>query len=333
MTGVRNIVNSFGSTDFDFGLQTGDAVDNVRYYNQWEDAPDLFTLDGIAQYDMSHVVGNHETDDDGHGAVAAKHIFNLAADWYSVEYGDVYVAVLNHTMDQDKLEQFKSWLVKDASRSDCAWKILTTHVPVYYTNPTGGGQEYQQILPEAIEAAGIDFFFAGNDHSYARTAPLTGGNVDEENGVVYYICGSTGGKSYSVVDNPAFHFEKATVDFDSIYMTVSANSDSITVTAYDVDSNGSAAVFDTYTKEKRQCADDEHTYVYDRETGELTCKECDYHASAKDELYSGFARDAQTDRLMYLTGGTPVTGDVKVGSTDIYYFDEDGLAISGDVDI
>ena len=184
------------------------------------------------------------------------------------------------------------------------------------------------IPPEAIEAAGIDFFFAGNDHSYARTAPLTGGNVDEENGVVYYICGSTGGKSYSVVDNPAFHFEKATVDFDSIYMTVSADRYSITVTAYNVDSNGSAAVFDTHTKEKGQCADDEHTYVYDRETGELTCEVCGYECNAAEEKYSGFAREKDSQRLMYFVAGNYSTGYLRTENTD-YNFDDAGLGYEG----
>lgn len=32
---------------YHFGIQLGDAVDNVRYYQQWEDALKLFELDGI----------------------------------------------------------------------------------------------------------------------------------------------------------------------------------------------------------------------------------------------------------------------------------------------
>ena len=85
------------------------------------------------------------------------------------------------------------------------WKVLVTHVPAYYTNPTGGGETYNQYLPAACDAAGIDFYFSGNDHSYARTAPMTDGQVNEA-GTVYYICGSTGGKSYSIVNNPDFNF-------------------------------------------------------------------------------------------------------------------------------
>lgn len=180
---------------YPFGVQLGDAVDNVRYYNQWEDALSLFTLDGIRDTDMIHVVGNHEADDGGNNAIAAKSVFGVPAAWYSVERGDVYIAVLNHTSDKDTLQQFTQWLVEDAAKTTCTWKVLVTHVPAYYTNPTGGGETYVQYLPAACDAAGIDFYFSGNDHSYARTAPMTGGQVDE-NGTVYYICGSTGGKSY-----------------------------------------------------------------------------------------------------------------------------------------
>ncbi len=35
----------------------------------------------------------------------------MPADWYSVERGDVYIAVLNHTSDKDTLQQFAQWLI------------------------------------------------------------------------------------------------------------------------------------------------------------------------------------------------------------------------------
>lgn len=247
---------------YHFGVQLGDAVDNVRYYNQWNDALQLFTLDGIRDTDVLHVIGNHEADDSGNGSVAVKSTFGIPADWYSVERGDVYIAVLNHTSDKASLQQFAQWLVEDAAKSSCTWKVLVTHVPAYYTNPTGGGEIYQQYLPAACDAAGIDFYFSGNDHSYARTAPLTDGQVNE-NGTVYYICGSTGGKSYSVVDNPNFHFDVATLDFESVYVDVTADRYQATVTAYNVATDGTVSVLDQYTKRTAPiCADDAHTYDY-----------------------------------------------------------------------
>lgn len=314
---------------YPFGVQLGDAVDNVRYYNQWDDALKLFTLDGIRDTDVIHVIGNHEADDSGNGAIAARSVFGVPAAWYSVERGDVYIAVLNHTSDKDTLQQFAQWLIEDAAKTNCTWKVLVTHVPAYYTNPTGGGEIYQQYLPAACDAAGIDFYFSGNDHSYARTAPLTAGQVDEK-GTVYYICGSTGGKSYSIVDNKDFHFEKATLDFESIYVDVTADRFQATVTAYNVAEDGSKTVLDQYSKRKTPlCENDEHTYDYDSETDMLSCEVCGYETGAKESAYPGWAKDMKTGRMRYFAGGNSVTG-VLVLTEGTYSFDQDGLTYQGE---
>ena len=313
---------------YPFGVQLGDAVDNVRYYNQWDDALKLFTLDGIRDTDVIHVIGNHEADDSGNGAIAVKSVFGVPADWYSVERGDVYIAVLNHTSDKDTLQQFAQWLIEDAAKTSCTWKVLVTHVPAYYTNPTGGGEIYQQYLPAACDAAGIDFYFSGNDHSYARTAPLTAGQV-EEKGTVYYICGSTGGKSYSIVDNKDFHFEKATLDFESIYVDVTADRFQATVTAYNVAEDGSKTVLDQYSKRKTPlCENDEHTYDYDSETDMLSCEVCGYETGAKESAYPGWAKDTKTGKNRYFIGGSPVTGALVLPD-GTYSFDQDALAYQG----
>ena len=313
---------------YPFGVQLGDAVDNVRYYNQWDDALKLFTLDGIRDTDVLHVIGNHEADDSGNGAIAVKSVFGVPADWYSVERGDVYIAVLNHTSDKDTLQQFAQWLIEDAAKTSCTWKVLVTHVPAYYTNPTGGGEIYQQYLPAACDTAGIDFYFSGNDHSYARTAPMTGGQV-EEKGTVYYICGSTGGKSYSIVDNKDFHFEKATLDFESIYVDVTADRFQATVTAYNVAEDGSKTVLDQYSKRKTPlCENDEHTYDYDSETDMLSCEVCGYETGAKESAYPGWAKDTKTGRMRYFIGGSPVTGALVLPD-GTYSFDQDALAYQG----
>ena len=313
---------------YHFGVQLGDAVDNVRYYNQWQDALELFTLDGIRDTDMIHVIGNHEADDSGNGSIAAKSVFGVPAAWYSVERGDVYIAVLNHTSDKDSLQQFAQWLVEDAAKSSCTWKIVVTHVPAYYTNPVGGGETYIQYLPQACDAAGIDFYFAANDHSYARTAPLTAGQVNED-GTVYYICGSTGGKSYSIVDNPDFHFEKATLDFDSVYVDVNTNRFQATVTAYNIAEDGTRSILDQYTKRVVSiCENDEHTYVYDSDTDMLSCEKCGYKVGAKESSYPGWAKDLKTGRSRYFIGGVSATGVLALVE-GVYSFDQDGLAYEG----
>ena len=167
-----------------------------------------------ADIPVVQVMGNHEYYGDLSGGNAAS-LWTLPDRlYYSVEYGDVYVAVINFAAN---LEDACQWLIQDAAKSDCTWKVLAVHQPAYYTNPNGSSEAFNRYIPAAAEAAGINVVFSGHDHSYARTAPMTGGQVDE-NGTVYYICGSTGGKSYSIVNNPDFHFDVATLDFDRVYV-------------------------------------------------------------------------------------------------------------------
>ncbi|MGM9912823.1 leucine-rich repeat protein [Floccifex sp.] len=326
LTGFGRIANYLDEGNYDFGIQTGDAVDNVRFYNQWEDAINLFEL--VPDYDMIHVIGNHEDDDDNNGGYAAKQTFNLEGDWYSIEYGDVYVAVLNHVTSSESLQAFSNWLQEDAAKSTCTWKVVTSHVPVYTTNPAAANQAYMDIVSDAMEAANIDFYFAGDAHSYARTAPLTDMQVDEDNGVVYYICGSTGGKSYAAVDVPEYNFQVATIDFESVYVDVKADFDSIEVTAYNIDANGNRTVLDSYSKEIPYCENDEHNYVYDKNTDNLTCLDCPTVTTAAKDMYSGFATDKETGKKMYFIAGKYVTGYVQLERT-AYFFDNNGLGYEG----
>ena len=167
-----------GVSGYDFGIQTGDYIDNGGNYSMWTEIQDVFgtSFSGI---DVVHTMGNHEYYGDANG-VAAAALYNLSGQdslYYSVEYGNVYVAVINYNAD---LTEALTWLVDDAKQSGAAWKILSIHQPPYYTNVNGGSQRFNAAVPAAAEAAGIDAVFSGHDHSYARTQPMIGGQVDED---------------------------------------------------------------------------------------------------------------------------------------------------------
>lgn len=233
-----DILNQIGTSvqgqSFDFGLQTGDFVDNGANYNQWSEILDLFDQN-FGGTDFITVLGNHEYYGDTSGGNARNILALPAEGYYSVEYGDVYLAVINNGAN---LSEAADWLVSDAARSDCQWKLLSVHQPAYYTNPNGGSDRCNAIIPPAAEQAGIDAVFSGHDHSYARTAPMTGGSVDSS-GVTYFICGDLGEKSrsdsYKIVDNPDFHFVKASQEYDGIYLTGTAEGSTLTITAYNCD--------------------------------------------------------------------------------------------------
>ena len=116
--------------------------------------------------------GNHEYYGASAGAIAEQIFAIPHPNYYSVEHGDVYLAVINYGSD---LEEVAAWIQEDAAASECTWKLVTVHEPIYFTNESAGNLRYQEILAPAFEAAGIDVVLNGHDHSYARTEQLKGG--------------------------------------------------------------------------------------------------------------------------------------------------------------
>lgn len=312
---------------YDFGIQTGDAVDNGGNYEMWENIAKVFSGDFLGKQDLIQVLGNHEYYGDLDASTANAY-FDLSDDeeapvCSSTQYGNVYVATINY--DGDSIyDKAIEWVRKDAAKSDATWKILTIHQPPYYTNPSGNVEGSAQKLRNLADEVGFDVVFSGHDHSYSRTAPQKNNKVDED-GTIYYICGSTGEKSYPVVPNDSFNFEIATNDYNAVYITAEATDTELSITTYDY-TGSEAVILDSYTKKKNsECAKNGHTIVHDN--GELYCSVCKYPIEMSK--YTGFARDIDTGRNMYFLGGEKKIGWFQLGK-DAYYFDENGLGLVGE---
>jgi hypothetical protein len=314
---MNKIAENIQAVGVNFGIQTGDFVDKASSLGAWNEILDIFG-DNYGSLPIVQVMGNHEYYGDTSGNTAEA-VFDIPGeDYYSVEYGNVYVAVINCNAS---LEAAAKWLVADAAKSDCEWKVLTVHQPPYYTNVNGSSAAYNEYLPSAIDEAGIDFVFSGHDHSYARTEPLTGGAVDKEDGAVYFISGDLGEKSrsteYAAENNPDFHFAVIDQEYDAVYFIASTEDNVMTVTAYNAD----GSVIDSYTmKHLDTCDKNGHSFVYNN--GKLSCSVCGDNASS---TYSGAATDSKTGKQMYFVGGKYQTGWFVLDS-DIYHFDSNGLA-------
>lgn len=251
-TNLVSVLNALasGSTAYDFGIHVGDMIDDAGRFNQLNAISSAFTSSALNSVDMVRVFGNHEYMGDADASVA-KAYYNPPQNGpdvnkgavYSVEYNNIYIANMGFCSDRATLEAQMEWLREDAAKSDAAWKILVTHQPPYYTNPDGGNGLINELLPSAVDAAGIDFVFSGHDHAYGRTVPLKDGQPNE-NGTTYFVCGSTGEKYYEAVNDG--NFEVFNDEQKPCYLTVSATSGSFTVTALRPD----GTVLDTYTKTK-----------------------------------------------------------------------------------
>ena len=321
------------SDAYHFGVQLGDGIDNPDKYDEWQLALGVFSSGVFAQTDMIHVIGNHETfgsaDSD---AVTARAIYanptGTASGYYSYEIGNVYVAVIGYTLDTSIMQASLEWLQEDAAKSDCPWKILVMHVPVYYSNSEQTDSAYyHEHLPAVAEAAGINAVFSGHDHSYART--------EELNGVTYYIAGTAGEKKYTCTDN-GFPFtitngdsepiQTPTQDYGAIYITGDATARELNLVTYNVDEAGNATVYDRLTLKKEVC--EEHSYVYDRQEHLLTCSVCGETVDPKAIEFTGLVKDKETGKTMYFLAGN-IMYRWKQYNDVWYYFDSEGLGVTG----
>lgn len=319
-----NAING-SNINYDFAIQTGDFVDNGGNYTLWNNIISLFS--GLSSTDFVQVFGNHEYEGNTDGLYPDAMNFVPNKDYYSVTYGNVYVAVIN-IYTESGLNEAMEWIKEDAAKSDAVWKVLTMHRPPYYTNISGGSETAHELIPAFVDEVGFDVVFSGHDHSYARTQPMTGGEVDKENGAVYYIVGAAESGRYGVVDNPEFNFAYINKDFNAVYLSVSASYTELTITAYDMQADGTFAIFDEYII-RNSCYPDEHEYEYDHDSGMLVCTNCYYEVAPADINFSGFIQDTDGE-TMYFALGAYQTGWIPLG-TDYYYFDEDGIGVNGEV--
>ena len=321
LTNITAIRDTLKDRHWNFGLQTGDAVDNPRTYKDWEDYTGLFNGETMGSTNMVQVLGNHELQGE---ALESKTMFGLDASYggscYSRTYGNVYLAVINYTGNAAQLRSALEWLKTDVQSSNADWKILTMHQPPYYTNESGGNAEIYGLVPKVVDELGIDVVFSGHDHSLARTNMLRGDEIDEDNGAVYYICGSSGEKSYSITSQGTFDYDRifalATLDFTAIYLTAHADRDSLTINVYDI---AKSAPIDTFTL-KSDCVKFGHKCQLDTTTAQAVCTVC----GRADEHFTGDIEDA-AGNAYYMLGGVLQTGWVTIGEEIRYYNPETSI--------
>ena len=321
-TNLEGILNAVGIENYDLTIQTGDLVDDGGSYALWNNT---FSMLEELPTGRLFAIGNHEQS----GSLDPNAlIYNQegGSSYYSAQYGNVFVATIAYnSFSQQVLEQLKA----DAQASQATWKILVTHQPPYYTNAVAGmDASTQRAVAQAVQEAGIDVVLSGHDHSYARTEPLYNGEVDQEKGITYFICGSLGEKSYGVTNTPEFHFAKATNDYQALYTTLSTTADTLTIQVYDYNS-GSPEQIDSFTKTKDN-GGHAHAYTWDG-ASRLVCDVCGYTISSAN--YTGFVSytppGEEKGGTAYLNLGTLMKGlfAIGLGETDkeVFHAGDNGL--------
>ena len=317
-------------TAYDFALQTGDAIDDVTaYVKNWRPFLTTVNSDKLNGVDLIHVLGNHEYYGDADGKIS-KAIYDLPDSrmnsWYSMEYGNVCVVVVNHknTGKNGGLVEATAQIAEQL-KTDCAWKVLVAHEPIYGTESVSATPE----ILESIEKAGFDFVFGGDDHAYARTYPMIRGEKQTENsrnGVVYFVCGDLSGKSNKFENREYYACAKPHTEYEGMYLTVQATEASFTVKAIKYD----GTELDSYTKTRTDCELGKHTVngtsKYDMTAGTITCAVCGTALKPEgDYAFSGLLSTTDGKQVI-LASGSVKKNEFSSQGEDRYHSCADGYA-------
>ena len=252
---LSSVLDKLKASPFDFAIQTGDAIDNVTaFQSNWWPFLNTMNAGSLGGTDLIHALGNHEYYGDAEGSISGA-VYDLPQSaqngWYTMDYGKVSVTVINHGTDMASALRE----IAETMDTDCIWKVLVSHEPIYGTNPDSG-EPSAEIL-SLIEKAGFDFVFGGDDHAYARTKPMLSGSEtdDVRRGVVYYVCGDLSAKTNNFAKRDCYAVAVPHVDYEGLYLTAQATDERITVIAY----NWKGEEVDRYTKERTDCELGRHT--------------------------------------------------------------------------
>lgn len=177
-------------------------------------------------------LGNHDYEtDDGAAYFQSFALFGNGTSegserWYSLDWGDLHVAVLD-TVDRD--DEQRDWLARDLAASDARYKVVLAHHPPWSSGEHGNDEDLIEDYVPIFEAHGVDMMIAGHEHNYERITPRSG--------VAYLVTGGAGRGTRPVGTSDFTAFSQRVAHF--VHLQVEPEH----MTLYAIDATG--AVFDT----------------------------------------------------------------------------------------
>lgn len=187
---------------------------------------------------------------------------SLEGVYYSFDYGNAHIAVLN-TNDMYPMSQAqRNWLINDMKNSDAKWKLVFMHRALYAAGKNINKPDtiiLRNTLLPIFDEIDIDFVYAGHDHMYLRTAPVYGEAKTEfetvtesfrgvsttfalnPKGTVHALPSTAGTKRYSVNEDAIYPIlevadvKLSTSDMGGCFATTTIDGDYLVYNAYVVD--------------------------------------------------------------------------------------------------
>ena len=178
----------------------------------------------------------------GDGAVFRNFWMPNNRQWYSYDWGDAHILVLDTEQPFVPGTTQHDFAGADlATHQGARWRVVVTHRPPYSsTTKDSSSTAVADHLVPLFEASNVHLVLSGNSHNYERSHPLRGG-APESGGVTYVVSGGGGnGLNKFAMAAPSWSaFRSAVYEFVAVSVTPS----SLELRALDV--NGT--VFDSVT--------------------------------------------------------------------------------------
>ena len=173
----------------DFSLYGGDLCAKPDY-NSWKKEFFIYEeCELISHVPFFNTPGNHEGWGQNTKAFTqAPESESGLPDYYSFDYGDMHVLVLNNELDcYEGSPQYK-FAEKDLSQSGQNWKIVMFHEPAYCFGAHGENTEMKKLSKKVLVPNKVDVVFAGHSHFYQHNFVQ---------GIHHFVIGSAGARLYS----------------------------------------------------------------------------------------------------------------------------------------
>lgn len=104
-------------------------------------------------------------------------------EYYSLDYGDLHVLVVNTEVDYSEGSPQYVFAEKDLAATTAIWKIVIDHKPAYGAGAHGENSTFKTMVTKIFEPNRVDMVISGHSHFYQKNFV---------NGIYHVIIGSAG---------------------------------------------------------------------------------------------------------------------------------------------
>ncbi len=175
-----------------FLLQGGDVCSSSSYSVFKSEFFRSNELNNISYIPFFWTPGNHETWAANTKAFSKAPLSNSGTeDYYSFEYGDLHILVLNTQLPYTVGSAQYNYALADLSTTTQRWKIVIAHIPGYTAGGSGAHTPDANMITMAVNIFvpnGVDLVLNGHNHFYQRS---------QVSGLNHVVIGSAGAPLYT----------------------------------------------------------------------------------------------------------------------------------------